>query len=120
MSVQGLKRTLGLLRMDERARLVPTAAWFHVPSAQPVRSCFCPLPPASRDGACVVTGGDDQCVRIYDVTRAATARNPVVNTLQGHQAAVLDVAWTFDETLLASADKSGVIILWKRCVTCVE
>lgn len=77
-----------------------------------VRSCFCPLPPSSRDGACVVSGSDAHAVLLYDVTRPA--KTALVNSLQGHTAPVLDVSWAYDETLLASSDASGVVILWRR------
>jgi len=37
-----------------------------------------------------------------------------VNILQGHHHPVLDVAWNNDETLLASSDSGGTVIVWKR------
>jgi WD40 repeat protein len=91
----------------------------------------------------VVSGGDDGHVRVYDLVRAqneyrnnkinknnnaknnSNNNNRIVNTnsssalvtvLQGHTAAVCDVCWAFDETLLASADASGVVIVWRRCM----
>lgn len=77
---------------------------------QPVRSCFCPLM-SFRQGACVVTGSEDACVHFFDVGRAARA---TVNTLQGHGAAVLAVAFNCDESLLASSDAAGTVIVWRR------
>uniref|UniRef100_A0A131XSU7 Putative wd repeat-containing protein 13 n=1 Tax=Ixodes ricinus TaxID=34613 RepID=A0A131XSU7_IXORI len=75
----------------------------------PVRSSFCPIM-SFRQGACVVTGSEDQCVNFFDVERA----KPLVNKLQGHSAAVLDVCFNYDESLLASSDAQGMVILWKR------
>lgn len=105
---------MGLLRFNASDKLVVTRAWFSVPTA--VRSCFCPLPPSSRDGACVVSGGSDGAVRILDVARVVAQGKPLINALQGHQRPVLDVGWAFDETLLASCDAGGTVIVWRRCV----
>ncbi|XP_014748879.1 PREDICTED: WD repeat-containing protein 13, partial [Sturnus vulgaris] len=77
---------------------------------QPLRSCFCPLM-SFRQGACVVTGSEDASVHFFDVGRAARA---TVNTLQGHGAAVLAVAFNCDESLLASGDAGGTVIVWRR------
>jgi len=33
---------------------------------------------------------------------------------QGHAAPVLDVGWSFDGQLLASADADGMVIVWRR------
>ncbi|KAM4880045.1 WD repeat-containing protein 13 [Sylvia borin] len=77
---------------------------------QPLRSCFCPLM-SFRQGACVVTGSEDASVHFFDVGRSARA---TVNTLQGHGAAVLAVAFNCDESLLASGDAAGTVIVWRR------
>jgi hypothetical protein len=37
-----------------------------------------------------------------------------VNSLMGHSASVPNVSWSSDESLLASADLSGMVILWTR------
>ncbi|XP_053058259.1 WD repeat-containing protein 13 isoform X6 [Acinonyx jubatus] len=78
--------------------------------SHPVRSIFCPLM-SFRQGACVVTGSEDMCVHFFDVERAAKA---AVNKLQGHSAPVLDVSFNCDESLLASSDASGMVIVWRR------
>jgi len=77
-------------------------------SKENIRSCFCPLI-SMRDGACVVSGTEDMKVRIFDVKRGKC-----VNELMGHSGPVLDVSWNYDESLLASCDTRGVVILWKR------
>ncbi|PAA56467.1 hypothetical protein BOX15_Mlig023063g2, partial [Macrostomum lignano] len=81
---------------------------FCIPS--PTRAAFCPLM-SFRQGACVVCASSDTCVYIVDVTRE---RRPIVNKLQGHASPVTDVTFNYDESLLASADASGTIILWRR------
>lgn len=58
-----------------------------------------------------VTGSEDMCVHFFDVERAAKA---AVNKLQGHSAPVLDVSFNCDESLLASSDASGMVIVWRR------
>ncbi|KAG8129788.1 hypothetical protein E2320_016463 [Naja naja] len=79
-------------------------------SSHPVHSIFCPLM-SFRQGACIVTGSEDMCVYFFDVERATKA---IVNKLQGHSAAVLDVSFNCDESLLASSDAKGMVIVWKR------
>lgn len=75
-----------------------------------IGSIFCPLM-SFRQGACVVTGSEDMCVYFFDVERATKA---IVNKLQGHSAAVLGVSFNCDESLLASSDAKGMVIIWRR------
>ncbi|XP_067140482.1 WD repeat-containing protein 13-like [Centruroides vittatus] len=75
-----------------------------------IKSCFCPIM-SFRQGACVVTGSEDMCVYFFDVEQE---NKPCVNKLQGHSAPVLDVCFNYDESLLASSDAQGMVIIWKR------
>ncbi|KAK3717319.1 hypothetical protein QZH41_011559, partial [Actinostola sp. cb2023] len=77
---------------------------------QSIRSSFCPLM-SFRQGACVVTGSEDMVVYFFDVERND---KPCVNKLMGHSSSVLDVCWNYDESLLASCDTEGTVIVWKR------
>jgi len=101
---------------DDKA-LVPWAVCPIVNKSFTVRSSFSPLL-ASRSDACFASGSEDGTVYIYNypveppTTGLAKSRN--VNILQGHHHPVLDVAWNNDETLLASADSGGTVIVWKR------
>lgn len=70
----------------------------------PPPALFPPSPPT-------VTGSEDACVHFFDVGRSARA---TVNTLQGHGHAVLAVAFNCDESLLASSDAAGTVIVWRR------
>uniref|UniRef100_A0A6Q2WS93 WD repeat domain 13 n=1 Tax=Esox lucius TaxID=8010 RepID=A0A6Q2WS93_ESOLU len=79
-------------------------------ASQPLHSIFCPLM-SFRQGACVVTGSEDACVYFFDVERNTKA---IVNKLQGHGGPVLDVSFNCDESLLASADSTGMVIIWRR------
>lgn len=121
VSTPGAKKTLFVFRVgDDDDRLqVRKGVFFSVQnsgrqSMTVVRSTFCPLTPSSRDGACIVSGGEDGTINIFDIVRFGTPKNPLINSLNGHNAPVLDVAWAYDETLLASCDSHGVVILWKR------
>ncbi|XP_028669419.1 WD repeat-containing protein 13 [Erpetoichthys calabaricus] len=78
--------------------------------SQSIHSIFCPLM-SFRQGACVVTGSEDMCVYFFDVERNTKA---IVNKLQGHSAPVLDVSFNCDESLLASSDAKGMVIIWRR------
>ena len=110
---------------------VPVTSAMHV-----VRAKFCPLL-ATRDSACIVVGGEDTTVTIHAMfvepsdtkssAPASSGSNALVplwstpgkpiNKLQGHRDTVIDVSWCYDESLLASCDASGTVIIWKRVKT---
>ncbi|XP_076454343.1 WD repeat-containing protein 13-like [Babylonia areolata] len=75
-----------------------------------IKSSFCPLM-SFRQGACVISGSEDMCVYFFDVTKESKS---CVNKLLGHSAPVLDVCFNCDESLLASCDAQGMVIIWKR------
>nr|CBH09275.1 putative WD repeat domain 13 (Wdr13) [Heliconius melpomene]CBH09277.1 putative WD repeat domain 13 (Wdr13) [Heliconius melpomene] len=76
-----------------------------------VRSTFCPLM-SFRRGVCVVSGAEDACVYFMDIE--GHEDQPVVNKLQGHASPVLGVSFSYDESLLATSDASGLVIIWRR------
>jgi len=83
---------------------------FHIKNKREVvRSSFCPLF-TNRDSLCIVSGSEDGTIYMFDIQRDY----PPINELQGHAGIVYDVTWNHDETLLASCDSSGTVILWKR------
>lgn len=51
------------------------------------------------------------CVYFFDIGKDS---KPCVNKLLGHSAPVLDVCFNCDESLLASCDEQGLVIIWKR------
>ncbi|KAL0840963.1 hypothetical protein ABMA28_014751 [Loxostege sticticalis] len=80
-------------------------------SSHLVKSTFCPIM-SFRRGVCVVSGGEDACVYFLDIE--GHEDQPVVNKLQGHASPVLGVSFSYDESLLASSDASGLVIIWRR------
>uniref|UniRef100_A0A6A7FTL0 WD repeat-containing protein 13 n=1 Tax=Hirondellea gigas TaxID=1518452 RepID=A0A6A7FTL0_9CRUS len=75
-----------------------------------LRATFPPLM-SFHEGAAVVSGSEDGCVLFLDSEKP---QRPVVNKLQGHSAPVLCPAFNYTESLLATGDASGIVILWKR------
>lgn len=59
-----------------------------------------------------VTGSEDGNVYFLDIERYSS--KSYVNTLQGHSAAVLGVSFNYNESLLATSDLEGLVIIWKR------
>ena len=108
--------------------------------ASAIRSTFCPLPSSvaaaastsgktrrvssssllsnsssnsmsGGGGPCLVcSGSEDHGVYLYDMENE---ERPLVNKLHGHSATVKDVAFNYDQTLLASGDDNGIVIVWK-------
>uniref|UniRef100_A0A1Y1LYP2 WD repeat-containing protein 55 homolog n=1 Tax=Photinus pyralis TaxID=7054 RepID=A0A1Y1LYP2_PHOPY len=76
-----------------------------------VKSIFCPIM-SFRQGACIVTGSEDSCVYFLDIEKPVS--RACVNTLQGHASPVLGVTFNYDESLLATCDLEGLVIVWKR------
>ncbi|CAF4261065.1 unnamed protein product [Rotaria sp. Silwood2] len=75
-----------------------------------IHSSFCPIV-SQRQGFCVVSASEDMCVYLYDVDREVRT---LINKLQGHCSAVFDVSFNADESLLASCDQQGLVIIWQR------
>lgn len=58
-----------------------------------------------------VTTSEDSCVYFVDVERDS---NYAINKLQGHVSVTLGVTFNYDETILATSDVQGIIIIWSR------
>lgn len=60
----------------------------------------------------IVTGSEDGSVYFVDIEKVGN--KAVVNTLQGHANSILGISFNYDESLLATSDLDGLIIIWKR------
>ncbi|XP_049868811.1 WD repeat-containing protein 13-like [Pectinophora gossypiella] len=110
--VSAQDNSLYLFRITDREGTLLLKKRFDVLSThQSVRSTFCPIM-SFRRGVCVVSGSEDSCVYFLDIE--GRADNPVVNKLQGHAAPVLGVSFSYDESLLATSDVTGLVIIWRR------
>lgn len=77
-----------------------------------LRSIFCPKV-ASRmpNGSLLVCSGSEDCfLYIYDMNNQ---ESPVVTRLQGHNSPVMDVSINYDQSLMASGDHQGAVIVWR-------
>ncbi|XP_020709859.2 WD repeat-containing protein 13-like [Athalia rosae] len=73
-----------------------------------VRSTFCP-----QMGACLIaTGSEEGAIHLIDSSREGSGA--CVNRLQGHAAPTLALSFNYDESLLATADHQGLIIVWRN------
>ncbi|CAG5051859.1 unnamed protein product [Parnassius apollo] len=110
--VSATDNSLYLFRITDREGSLSLKKRFETAhSRYSVKSTFCPIM-SFRRGVCVVSGGEDACVYFLDIE--GHADQPVVNKLQGHASAVLGVSFSYDESLLASSDVSGLVIVWRR------
>lgn len=58
-----------------------------------------------------VTSSEDSCVYFLDIEKES---NCTIKKLQGHACVTLGVAFNYDETILATSDVQGIIIIWSR------
>lgn len=59
-----------------------------------------------------MTGSEDGNIYFVDVEKTST--KAIVNVLQGHSTAVLGISFNYDESLLATSDLQGLVIVWKK------
>jgi len=103
--------TIKLCAVEGNRAVRVQRAFFIKNRASLVRCSFCPLI-STQVGACIVSGSEDTCIYIYNLKKKG--EKALVNKLQGHSGQVLAVSWNYEESLLASGDSVGVVIIWKR------
>eukprot|EP01132_Coremiostelium_polycephalum_P008497 gene8497-10443_t len=80
-----------------------------------VKSIFSPSnSDIKREGAFLVTGSEDCNIYIYDIEQKE--KRPM-NQLFGHSSPVIDLAFNNDESLLATSDTSGMVIIQDFTIT---
>lgn len=110
--VNATDNTLYLFRVSDReGSLILKKKFDNLHTMHSVKSTFCPIM-SFRRGVCVVTGSEDSCVHFLDIE--GHEEHPVLNKLQGHAYPVLGVTFSYDESLLATSDLSGLVIIWRR------
>ncbi|XP_078037633.1 WD repeat-containing protein 13 [Augochlora pura] len=73
-----------------------------------VRSTFGP----QMESCLIATGSEDGTIHLLDSARQGKAVK--INRLEGHATPTLALCFNYDESLLASADHQGLIIVWRN------
>lgn len=60
----------------------------------------------------IATGSEDGSIHLLDPAR--DGKFAQVNRLLGHSAPTLTLCFNYDESLLASGDHQGLVILWRN------
>merc|ERR1712100_803213 len=79
-------------------------------SLLPLKSCYSP----SGQGY-MISGSEDKEVYIYSLAKSSKYK---LQNLKHHQVPVIAVAVNLQDTILASADALGKIVLWRRMDFC--
>jgi WD40 repeat protein len=113
--------SVSVFRIDSemKLRLKYTLSVKHQDRSMLVKSKFCPLA-ITKENAGLACGSEDCCVYFYtelDFFGSEDSNLPKLTKLQGHSSPVLDVCFNCDESLLASSDTAGVVIIWKKDIT---
>eukprot|EP00746_Dinoflagellata_sp_MGD_P010142 gnl/MRDRNA2_/MRDRNA2_120859_c0_seq1.p1 gnl/MRDRNA2_/MRDRNA2_120859_c0~~gnl/MRDRNA2_/MRDRNA2_120859_c0_seq1.p1 ORF type:complete len:523 (+),score=83.90 gnl/MRDRNA2_/MRDRNA2_120859_c0_seq1:44-1612(+) len=79
-------------------------------SFMPWKCCFSP-----SGGGFLISGSEDKDVYVYSLAQGAEGK---CGSLRHHQAPAVAVACNLQDTLLASADALGRVVLWRRMDFC--
>lgn len=97
--------------VDSEGGLSLKKKFYNHHKSNPVKSTFCPMM-SFRQGACVVTGSEDGNIYFLDIQKQSN--KACFNALQGHSKPVVGVSFNYNESLLATSDLEGLVIIWKR------
>lgn len=110
-------KMLACRKVDGRETVQEMAKFPRQLKRSKIRAIYNPLTNRG-DLPCITVGSDTGTIYIYGYNQPLddkkTSKVTLVNQLAGHAGTIIDLAWNFDESILASCDKDGVVIMWKR------
>eukprot|EP00919_Chromeraceae_sp_WS-2016_P076954 GHVR01182100.1.p1 GENE.GHVR01182100.1~~GHVR01182100.1.p1 ORF type:complete len:381 (+),score=104.78 GHVR01182100.1:37-1179(+) len=84
------------------------SVWGHRSTHEPGIPAHCMTLAFDPSGSVLVTGGEDQLVKVWD-----THTGLLAYTIRGHEGEVLDVCFHPDSHILATTDTHGVVRVWR-------
>lgn len=110
-------KMLAIRKVDGRETVQELAKFPRSLKRSKIRAIYCHI--VNRgDLPCIAVGSDSGTIYIYGYAQPTddkkTSKVTLVNQLAGHAGTICDLAWNHDESILASCDKDGVVIMWKR------
>lgn len=110
-------KILAWRKIDGRESVQELAKFPRTLKRTKIRAIYCPVTNRG-ELPCITVGSDNGTIYIYGYTQNTddkkNSKVTPVNQLAGHAGTIMDLAWNCDESLLASCDKDGVVIMWKR------
>lgn len=107
-----LDSTLTVSRVMESGRCETHVRVTLPVAARRINTIWCPSSAALTE-LYVASGSEDTAVHIHNLKQGSPTPVPVV-ALSAHAAPIMDVSWSYDERLLASADCNGLVVIWER------
>lgn len=105
-----------IIKMDKRWSLLSNKGSLpHSPSTTThtffdIKAEFCPLSLVHQNSPLSIVSGST----CGSVLFFSSLSDRPINILQGHERGVLVATFNYDESLLATSDEKGVVIIWKR------
>lgn len=101
-----------LLKLGDQGHMEVAVRYPLPPTKTHIKAVLAPLS-CMNDYPYITMGGDDTNVNIYRLDKGSK-HCAAVASLQGHSDTVVDVSWSYDESLLATVDADGMAIVWRR------